>query len=177
MWWTRNTEKSPPVQRSIWRSGGMSGWEMPSISSTRSAGAFERSKNSPPGALTSWQCGWSWNQNRLCEGISPPWFCSKNRRAWSVWKCDVQQSLSPHLLLTAHGERGWGLLFYVIGIAAWPHPKFPAGDMRNKRWGGLEILLENPGAEPLDSNPDSGLSAVRSEPTGPPAPRSVLPLL
>ncbi len=42
------------------------------------------------------------------RGISPPWFCSKNRRAWSVWKCDVQQSLSPHLLLTAHGERGWG---------------------------------------------------------------------
>ena len=155
----------------------MSGWETPSISSTRSAGAFERSRNSPPGALTSWQCGWIWNQNRLCAGTSPPWFCSKNRRAWSVWKCDVQQSLSPHLLLTAHGERGWGLLFYVIGIAAWPHPKFPAGDMRNKRWGGLEILLENPGAEPLDSNPDSGLSAVRSEPTGPPAPRSVLPLL
>lgn len=101
----------------------------------------------------------------------------KEQRAWSVWKCDVQQSLSPHLLLTAHCERGWGLLFYVIGIAAWPHPKFPAGDMRNKRWGGLEILRENPGAEPLDSNLDSGLSAVRSESTGPPAPRSVLPLL
>ncbi|MFQ9410745.1 MAG: MgtC/SapB family protein [Evtepia gabavorous] len=83
--------KSPPVQRSIWRSGGMSGWETPSISSTRSAGAFERSKNSPPGALTSWQCGWIWNQNRLCAGTSPPWFCSKSRRVWSVWKCDVQQ--------------------------------------------------------------------------------------
>lgn len=41
---------------------------LPSISSTRSAGAFERSKNSPPGALTSWQCGWIWNQNRLCAG-------------------------------------------------------------------------------------------------------------
>ncbi|MFQ9860062.1 MAG: MgtC/SapB family protein [Evtepia gabavorous] len=33
------------------------GLEMPSISSTRSAGAFERSKNSS-GRLTSWQCGW-----------------------------------------------------------------------------------------------------------------------
>jgi Uncharacterized membrane protein len=49
----------------------------------------------PPGALTSWQCGWIWNQNMLCAKKSPPWSCLQNKKAYSVWTCDCTAKFKP----------------------------------------------------------------------------------